>query len=194
MPELKDAPASVKTKENGAAKTPVQTPQPAVQEPWSTSPFAYLRRFAREMDRVFEDFGLERSFHTPAILGRTRDLLRHETALLNADWAPQIDVLEKDGHLIVHADLPGVSKDDIKVEVKDDMVTIQGETKHKKEEKREGYYCSERSQGTFFRAIPLPEGVETAKAVASFRNGVLEVSIPSPKLAKSQARRLEIKE
>ena len=94
---------------------------------------------------------------------------------------------------MVKADLPGLTKDDVKVELTDKLLTISGERKDEKEDKREGFYRSERSYGRFFRQIPLPEGVKTDKANATFRKGVLEVTMPAPKM-ESPARKLEIKE
>ena len=88
-------------------------------------------------------------------------------------------MLEREGQVVVRADLPGMSKDDIKVEVSDGLLTIQGERKNEKKEEREGYCYSECSFGTFYRAIPLPEGAEASKATADFRNGVLEVTVPA---------------
>ena len=74
------------------------------------------------------------------------------------------------------------------------MITIRGERKQEKTERREGYSYSECSYGSFYRAIPLPEGADASKATAEFRNGVLEVTMPSPRRPESQARRLEIQE
>ena len=103
--------------------------------------------------------------------------------------------MQKDGNLLVRADLPGLTKEDIKVEVTDDTLTIQGERKQeKKKEEREGYSYSECSYGSFYRAIPLPEGVDPSKATAEFRNGVLEVTVPAPSHPEPKARRLEVRE
>ena len=95
---------------------------------------------------------------------------------------------------MVRADLPGLSKEDIKVEVSDDLITIQGERKHEKKEEREGYCYSECSFGSFYRAIPLPEGADASKATADFRKGVLEVTVPAPSRPEPKARRLEVRE
>ena len=95
---------------------------------------------------------------------------------------------------MVRADLPGMAKDDFKVEVSDDMLTIEGERKHEKKEEREWYHYSERSYGSFYRAIPLPEGIDASKATSEFRNGVLEVTMPAPTRKEQKARRLEIRE
>lgn len=158
------------------------------------SPFAFIRRFAEEMDRLFEDFGIEHGLHMPPFLTRGHELLRREAGLVEAEWSPHIDVKEQDGRLLVRADLPGLSKDDIQVEVTDDTLTIQGERKEEKKEEREGYSYSECSYGRFYRALPLPEGVDTTKVTAEFRNGVLEVGIPLPPHPEPQARRVEVRE
>ena len=84
-------------------------------------------------------------------------------------------------------------KDDVKVELTDEALTISGERKEEKEEKYEGFYSSERSYGTFYRQIPLPKGVDADKAKATFTNGVLEVTIQVPKM-EPRGRKLEIKE
>lgn len=106
---------------------------------------------------------------------------------------PRIEVLKSNGDMMVKADLPGLTKDDVKVELTDDALTISGERKEEKEEKHEGFYRTERHYGRFFRQIPLPEGAKTDKANAVFTNGVLEVKIPVAK-TESHARKLEIKE
>ncbi len=95
-------------------------------------------------------------------------------------WAPAVDVSEREGKLMVHADLPGLQKEDVKVECTDDALIIQGERRHEHEEEDGGYRRSERRYGSFYRTIPLPEGAQTDQAHAEFRNGVLEVSVPIP--------------
>ena len=109
-------------------------------------------------------------------------------------WGPDVDVFEKKGQLVVRADLPGLSKEDVKVEITDTELTIEGERQSEKEEEKDGYYRSERSYGSFRRTIPLPEGVKTDRAKATCKDGVLEVTMPtgSPRKKKS-GRRLQIK-
>ncbi|HKI19597.1 MAG TPA: Hsp20/alpha crystallin family protein, partial [Isosphaeraceae bacterium] len=104
------------------------------------------------------------------------------------------DVIEREGQFVVRADLPGMNKEDVKVEVTEDAITIEGERKNEKKEEREGYYYCECSYGSFYRAIPLPEGAEASRATAEFRNGVLEVTVPAPSRPEPKARRLEVKE
>lgn len=119
-----------------------------------------MRRFTDDMDRWFGG--------SPAGAGF---------------WSPNIDVRERDNQLIVSADLPGINKDDVKVEVTDEGVLIQGERKHESEDRQQGYYRSERSYGSFSRLIPLPEGASGDQAKAQFRDGVLEVTVPIPQSA-----------
>jgi HSP20 family protein len=111
----------------------------------------------------------------------------------NGEWMPQIEVLQNNGQFKVRADLPGVTKDDVSVEVTDNFLTISGERKEEKEEKREGFYRSERNYGSFYRQIPLPEGAMTENAAATFQNGVLDITIPAPQVA-APTRKLEITE
>jgi len=193
MAEVKEAPKP-KT-ENGPGQMRDIAPRTSTVALASNgSPFAFMRRFAEEMDRLFEDFGLESGWHMPRFLSRGRELLRREAGFVPAQWSPRVDVLEREGHFVVRADLPGLSKEDVKVEVSDNMLTIQGERKQEKKEEREGYCYSECSYGSFYRAIPLPEGAEPSKATAEFRKGVLEVAVPAPSRPEQKARRLEVRE
>lgn len=154
---------------------------PRFMEPFRSksfaSPFSLMRRFSHDMDRLFEDFGFRPRFF--------------ETTVETGVWAPNVEVLEKEGKLIVRAELPGLTKDDVKVGVTDDVLTLEGERKQEKEEKREGYFRSERSYGTFYRAIPLPEGVKADAIVANFKNGVLEVAMPLVKEEK-KVKKIEV--
>lgn len=149
----------------------------------AATPFAFMKRFSEEMDRLFEDFNFGRDWLSP-ILGRE---------FAEGMWAPQVEVLQRNGELVVRADLPGLTKDDVKVEITDDAIIIEGERRGEKEEKREGFYRSERSYGKFYRRLPLPEGVEVKDAEAIFRNGVLEITMQATKHEERKTRRLEIR-
>ena len=154
----------------------------------TSSPFTFMRRFSEEMDRLFEDFGLGRGLLAPGFeLGLDR-----LGSLAEGAWAPQVEVLERDNQLIVRADLPGMTKDDVKVDIDDNSLVIRGERRTEREEDEEGYYRSERSYGSFYRRIPLPGGVKAEEANADFRNGVLEITMPAPKRAEAGRRQLEI--
>jgi HSP20 family protein len=157
----------------------------------SSNPFAFMRRFSEDMDRLFDDFGFGSNWLGPSF-GRDffpRSLGEFRQSL----WSPQIETFEREGQLVIRADLPGLKKDDVNIEITDDAITISGERRDEDEERREGYYRSERSYGSFFRSIPLPEGVNAEDANATFNNGVLEITMQAPQL-QSRGRRLEIKE
>ena len=157
----------------------------------SRRPFAFMRRFSEEMDRLFADFGFGRDWLTTSF---GRDLAPRGFGDFNQTlWSPQVEMFERDGQLIVRADLPGLTKNDVKVEVTDNSINLSGERKSEREEKDEGYYRSERSYGSFYRSIPLPEGVNADDANATFKNGVLEIAMAAPQ-AKPRGRRLEVKE
>jgi HSP20 family protein len=145
------------------------------REFFSMSPFEIMRRFTDEIDRSFEEFGLSRGM---GFGGR-------ETAM----WSPAVEVFERDNNLVVRAELPGMNKDDVKIEMTDDGLVIQGERKREHEERQEGFYRSERSYGQFYRLIPLPEDVNADQVKAQFENGVLEISVPIPE---AQRRRRSI--
>jgi HSP20 family protein len=160
----------------------------ARKSPEAANPFGMMRRFTMDMERLFEDFG---GFRFPTLLNAERWPLH--TEFVETQWLPEVEVLEQNGQFIVRADLPGMTRDDIKVELNDNVLTISGERKEEKEEKREGFYRSERSYGNFYRQLPLPEGAMIGKAEATFVNGVLEVTMPAPK-AEPKTRKLEVKD
>lgn len=154
------------------------------------NPFTMMRSLADEMDRLFDDFfgwsGLSRRSQ-PGLTSSLRGWGGGQGL-----WQPQVEVREKDGKLLVHADLPGLKKEDVHVEVHDNALILEGERRQEHEQKEEGFYRSERSYGRFYRAIPLPEGVNPDQAQASFKDGVLEVSIPVPERP-SRGHRIEVK-
>jgi len=157
--------------------------QLARRQSFTASPFRVLERFADEVDRMFGDFG----FGLARPLGRA--------GLSDAiTWAPQIEVSQQNNELIIRADLPGTNRDDVKVEVTEDAVTIQGERRREHEEERGGVYRSERSYGNFYRVIPLPDGAIPDQAKATFKDGVLDIRMPAPPEQVTRGRRLEISE
>ena len=160
----------------------------ALKTPETVNPFQMMRRFTKDMERMFGDFP---GFRFPTFF--KTDFVPFQTEFENVEWVPQIEVLHNKGQFMVRADLPGLTKDDVKVEVTDNFLTISGERKEEKEEKEEGFYRSERTYGSFYRQIPLPEGAKAENAAATFRNGVLEITMPAQK-AETPGRKLEIKE
>ncbi|MBI3403534.1 MAG: Hsp20/alpha crystallin family protein [Acidobacteria bacterium] len=137
--------------------------------------FPLLRRLSRDLDSFFDRFGFDRPI----------------TLAAEFAWTPDLEVLEKGNEFIVKADVPGMKREDIKVELTDNELTISGERKMEKEEKEKGFYRTERSYGSFFRTIALPEGVKTKDAKAIVKDGVLEVKMPMAKIEATK-RRLEI--
>ena len=164
----------------------------ARREPTSTfaDPFRMLDRFADEMDRIFDNFGFGRGWIAP----RSSQWTGSSRSAGSSLWAPDVEVYHRNNELVVRADLPGLKKDDVKVDVTDNTITIQGERRQEEESERGGVYRSERSYGSFYRSIPLPEGAMTDQAKASFKDGVLEITMPAPPDQVTRGRRLEIKE
>jgi len=173
--------------ERGIERSSSMDRSPTALASRSANPFSMLERFADEMDRVFENFGFGglRSRQS----GRGFGLLSGEDI-----WTPELEIFHRNSELVIRADLPGLTKDDVKVDVSDNQVIIEGERQRQHEEEREGVFRSERSYGRFYRAIPLPEGVIADQAKATFKNGVLEVTIPAPPEQARRGRRLEISE
>jgi len=108
-------------------------------------------------------------------------------------WAPQVEVLERGNNLVVRADLPGLSRENVDVELDEDALIIRGERRSDVEDDNEGFYRSERSYGSFYRAIPLPEGIDASRCNATFKDGVLEVTLPKPPQQASRARRIDVR-
>jgi HSP20 family protein len=135
---------------------------------FNLNPFALMRQFAEEFDRGFAG------------------LLGPESA---GAWMPRIDVKRNDGDLVISAELPGLKKEDVHVEITDDALILRGERSREDVEQGEGFYRSERAYGRFYRAIPLPEGAQTDKAKAELKDGVLTVTIPVAEAGKEENRR-----
>ncbi|HEY1304265.1 MAG TPA: Hsp20/alpha crystallin family protein [Vicinamibacterales bacterium] len=151
----------------------------------SIDPFAVLRKMTAELERTFED-PFWPAFQWPVLRGFTLP----ETVA----WSPKVDVFEKDNRLVTRVDLPGVQKEDVKVEVTDGHLALSGERKKEKEEKKDNVYRTERERGFFYRAVPLPEGVKLEDVKATFADGVLEVSVPLPARPEAKVRKVEILE
>ena len=140
-----------------------------------------LAELQRQMNQVFESFwrGMDRP-------------------LAGFDWPfgeqmPRSDVVETADGVEVTVELPGMEQKDVEVSLAGDTLTIKGEKKVERQDEKKGYYVSERSYGSVYRTIPLPSGVDTEKADASFKNGVLTVKIPHSPEAKAKAKRIEVK-
>lgn len=134
----------------------------------------------RDLNRIFEDFW--RRFDQP--FGA---LARWDTG------GPRTDVAETENALEISVELPGLDQKEIDVSLTDGALTIKGEKKSEHEESKKGYHLSERSYGSFYRTIPLPSGVDTDKANAQFKNGVLTVTLPKTPDALARVKKIEVK-
>lgn len=160
------------------------------------SPYSTMRRMADDMDRLFESFGLVRTgLGQLPMLGAGPDggSWSDLSALEQSAWTPQVEAFRRGDKLVVRADLPGLRKEDVKVEVEDGVLEISGERREEHEEDRDDYYRSERSYGQFYRAIPLPDGVDESRCEASFRDGVLEVTVPAPQQGARRTKQIQVK-
>jgi len=131
-----------------------------------------MARLSREMDQLFDSFFGSR-FGFPRLSGSSGNEL-------SSLWTPSVDVRRRSDSLVVHAELPGVSKDSVRIEATDDGIAISGERNETREEggAEHGYQLRERSYGSFYRDIPLPEGAQVDQAKATMREGVLEITVP----------------
>lgn len=173
----------------GQERRDIQRSRPAPQHMTphrAPAPFQWMRQITEDMDRMFDRF-----FGDVGRRGFGSNLLRGTTEMT---WRPRIEAYQKDDNFIIRAELPGVSREDVTVDISDDAVTIRGERRQEQEEEREGFYHSEWTYGTFVRAIPLPEGALVDDAEASFRDGILKITIPAPPSDVRQGRRIEIQE
>jgi HSP20 family protein len=134
-------------------------------------PVRELQTVQNEMNRLFNTF-----FDTPGPGNGGQTAVRR--------WIPAMDLVETDNEFVLRADLPGLTENNVNIELDDSVLTISGERKAQHEERKEGYYRVERASGVFSRQLTLPEGVDAAKIQAHFDNGVLEVRIPKPEARK----------
>jgi HSP20 family protein len=142
--------------------------------------------FANEMERFFDDFGFGRGW-----LGRPFGARARRQGALEM-WTPQIEVFQQNNELVVRADLPGLKKEDISVDITEDAITVSGERRQEQQSESGGAFVTERSYGSFYRAIPLPHGAIADQAKATFKDGVLEIRVPSPPEQVTRGRRVEI--
>ena len=159
----------------------------------SLSPFTLMRRLSEDMDRLFGDYSGLGLF--PAVGGRTSGggLSSFLSGVETPRWIPTVDVFQRGDDLVVHAELPGIKREDVNVEINEGRLTLSGQREQKGEENRGDTYRSERTFGSFYRAIPLPEEADAEHAQAHFENGMLEVTIPIPKRTQQKAKKIDVK-
>jgi len=154
-------------------------------------PFRELSRMERDISRMFDEFW------TGRVRGR-RELPTPEGAKVPAERAegligvPAADLIDKKDTLVIRAEIPGVTKNNIKVNVTEDRVNISAKVERKKEEKEEDYYCCERTYGAWERSFSLPERVKSDQAKAKYKDGVLEITLPKTEEEKKKKRELKI--
>jgi len=164
-----------------------QQSAPMQRGTYGASPFSLMRRFSEDVDRLFGNFFGPSS------------LWREEWPSWSTDFAamsgwPNLDVQHAGDKLLIQADVPGLKKEDVSVEVRDHELCISGERRSESERNEGRFYRTERSYGSFCRTVPLPEGAKPDTASATFENGVLKIEMEAPGGAQAQARRIEVRE
>jgi HSP20 family protein len=138
-------------------------------------PFQDMMNIQDEMNKLFDDF-----------LGRP--LMRTEWS--EGVWNPSVDVSETKDNVLIKAEMPGLIKDDVKISVQDNMLTLSGEKKQEKEEKETNYHRIESSYGAFSRSFTLPTSVKSDKIKATYKDGVLSITLP--KIEEVKAKEIPI--
>jgi HSP20 family protein len=138
-------------------------------------PFRDMMNIQDEMNKLFDDF-----------LGRP--LMRTEWS--EGVWNPSVDVSETKDNVLIKAEMPGLIKDDVKISVQDNMLTLSGEKKQEKEEKETNYHRIESSYGAFSRSFTLPTSVKSDKIKATYKDGVLSITLP--KIEEVKAKEIPI--
>lgn len=141
-------------------------------EAWS--PFRDLMNIQREIGRVFD-----------SLFGDV------DGGRMAMEWSPRVDVLENNDSYILRAELPGVNKNDVKITLRDNILTIKGEKKQEKEEKDASFHRTERVYGSFERSFTLPSGVKSDKIDATYKDGVLTITLP--KVEEAKPKEIEVK-
>ena len=140
-------------------------------------PFREFRNLSRKINRMFADF--------PSLF--------EEEDVTDSFWSPAVDLRETDDALVLTAELPGMTRDDVEIQVTDNTLILKGEKKLSREVKRENYHRMERVYGNFSRSFTLPANVDHEKIKARFKDGVLEVTLPKSESAKPKQIPIETK-
>jgi HSP20 family protein len=169
-----------------------ETKLPVAKKPRTPAPFGETWRpfetLRKEVDRLFEDFGdgfWQRPFRS--LSGLERGFAKSFTG------TPAVDIAETEKAYEITAELPGIDQKNVEVNVANGGITIKGEKKEETEEKKKDYYVSERRYGSFQRYFGLPDGVDADKIEATFKDGVLKVTLPKTAEAQQPAKKIEVK-
>jgi HSP20 family protein len=174
-----------------AIKLPIKSKETETERAPAFGDWRPLENLRREMESLFDDFGR----------GSWRRPLRRSIFDLEPRWpremtwatTPAVDIVEKDNAYEVTAELPGMDESNIEVKLSNSTLTIRGEKKEEKEEKKKDYYLSERRFGSFERRFQVPQGVDASKIDASFKKGVLTVTLPKTPEARAQEKKIAVK-
>ena len=169
----------------GEEKPLVPSPSAGAMQAWR--PFDTLRR---EVDRLFEDFTL-----IPFRLPLRRPMFHFEPFWQADSWVahPAIDLVERDNAYELTAEMPGLNQKNIEVDVANGVLTVKGQKEEDKVEKKQDYHLRERRFGSFTRSIRIPETVDADKIEATFKNGVLNVTLPKKPEAQKPVKKIEVK-
>jgi HSP20 family protein len=151
------------------------------RRPRLADPFDLFEELRDELARIWG--------HRPLL---ARPTARPFAPLTTATWAPRMDIYEQNGNLMIKAELPGMKKEDIKIELQDADLLVTGERKAESEVKEEDYYRIERAYGSFYRRLPLPFEAKPEQIKAAYKDGVLEIQIPKPALPAPAAKKIAI--
>ena len=141
-------------------------------------PFVELEDVSKQLNRIFNKF--------PARNEASRELLTM------ADWAPNVDITETDTAYLIKGEIPGVNKEDIKVNIENGMITMSGDRKQEKEEKGKKFHRIERSYGSFMRSFRLPDNVDESAVKAEVKDGMLNVTLPKSTQAKAKSTNVTV--
>jgi len=148
------------------------------------NPVRDLLSFEKEMSKLFNEFDNSFGFRKPKAITEEME---------NAVWAPLTDILENDDNYTIKVDLPGVSKDDLKISYENGALAISGERKSEKETKDAKFHRVERTYGNFYRSFTLPQQINQDKIEAEFSNGQLEITIPKTEEVKPKQLQIKVK-
>jgi HSP20 family protein len=162
-----------------------------------SNPFEFAQRMSEEMDRVFDNFGFGPTGGQLGLTGQSgagRGLTGGQFGgRQTSAWTPPVELFQRGNELVVRADLPGLRPEDVNVDVENGVLSISGERRQEAEDRGEGFYRTERSYGSFYRSLPLPEGVSEDDINAEFHNGVLEVTVALPQREQPRSRRIQVR-
>lgn len=160
----------------------------------SFSPFSFMRQGIDEMERWLGHMGWPRGlasgaagWSAPGGRGMMSQMMRQM-----GEWMPPIDAYQRGSEFVIRAEVPGMNRQGLSVEIGDDAITLHGERKREFEDDREGVFWSERNYGSFTRVIPLPSGAIADSAKATFNNGILEIVMQAPSPEARRGRRIDI--